>query len=330
MEAVQIGDRSYSPQPHTSSIGPRAEIAGQITPWRMVPAPLMVLLSIVSMQLGAALAKTLLVSYPAITVLGLRSAMAAGMLWLVARPTVSEYSRRQWFYALLQGTLTSGMILLFYSTIARLPLGIGMTITFLGPFAVSLLTSRKLIDIVWPVMALGGVALFAPAGGHGSISITGLLFGFGAAAAWGTYPLLTARTSSMFPGTTGLALATTFGALITVPLGVAFAGHMPLSLSLLGRGFLVAILATFIPFSLEFLALKRMSPRVFGILVSGDPAVAALMGYAVLHEHLRGRDWLGLVLVTLAAIGALAKRKDNNKVDEVSIQGSQERVTVSA
>ncbi len=330
MGAVQIRDNSYCSQPHTSGITSQAKIARVIRPWHLVPAPLLVLLSIVSMQLGAASAKMLLVSYPAITVLGLRSAMAAGMLWLVARPAMREYSRRQWFYALLQGVLTSGMILLFYSTIARLPLGIGMTITFLGPFAVSLLTSRTLIDIVWPVIALGGVALFAPAGGDGSLSTPGLLFGFGAAVAWGTYPLLTARTSSMFPGTTGLTLATTFGALITLPMGVAFAGHVPLSLSLLGRGFLVAILATFIPFSLEFLALKRMSPRVFGILVSGDPAVAALMGYAVLHEHLRGRDWLGLILVTLAAIGALAKRKDKNKVDEVSIEPSQDRVTVSA
>lgn len=274
----------------------------------VLPAPVLVLLSILSAQLGAAAAKTLLVSYRAITIVGLRTGVAAALLWLAARPAVHEYSRRQWAHAILLGVVTSGMNLLFYVAIAHLPLGIAMTITFLGPFAVALSASHKLADIIWPVLALASVVLFAPAREHGSLSLTGLAFAAGAAFAWGGYLLLTARTSSMFPGATGLTLATTFGALITLPLALAFSGPAPIDISLLGRGVAVALLSTFIPFSLEFLALKRMSARIFGILVSADPAVAALVGLTVLHEHLRGRDWLALGLVTFAGIGAMAQR----------------------
>ncbi|HEV2990921.1 MAG TPA: EamA family transporter [Candidatus Angelobacter sp.] len=249
-------------------------------------------------------------SHRAITVVGLRTAIAAAVLWLVARPSVREYSRRQWMNAILLGTVTVGMNLLFYCAIVRLPLGIAMTITFLGPFAVALLGSHKLTDMLWPVMALAGVVLFAPAIGHHALSTSGLLFSLAAATAWGIYLVLTARTSSMFPGATGLTLATTFGAVIALPVGLATAHPTSFEGALLLRGFIVAMLSTFIPFSLEFLALKRMSPRMFGILVSADPAVAALVGLAVLHESLSGREWLALVLVTVAAVGAMAQRKD--------------------
>ncbi|HEV2963226.1 MAG TPA: EamA family transporter [Candidatus Angelobacter sp.] len=268
-----------------------------------LPPPFLLLLSILSAQLGAASAKFLLVSSSPATIVLVRTGFAAIVLWLMVRPQVRQYTKQQWIHALLLGVVTAAMNVSFYGAIARLPLGIVITVAFLGPFTVSLLASRGAREFVWPILALAGVVLLSPFGAQKQLSVTGMTYALGAAAGWASYLLLTARTSAMFSGTTGLALAMTFGALGMLPFGLASGGKALLSASFLAKGFAVSILSTLIPFSLEFLVLKRMSPRTFGILVSAEPAVAALIGMIVLHEYLGVREWMALVLVSVAALG---------------------------
>ena len=268
-----------------------------------LPPPVVVLLAILSAQLGAATAKFLLVSAGPVSLVLVRTGFAAVVLWIMVRPQVRQYTKRQWIHAMLLGVVTAAMNVAFYGAIARLPLGIVITIAFLGPFTVSLFSSRGASEFVWPILALAGVVLLSPLGAQKHLSIPGLAFALGAAAGWASYLLLTARTSAMFSGTTGLALAMTFGAVAVMPFGLASGGKVLLSVSFLAKGFAVSMLSTLIPFSLEFLVLKRMSPRTFGILVSAEPAVAALIGMVVLHEYLGAREWVALVLVSVAALG---------------------------
>lgn len=274
-----------------------------------LPPPLLVLLSILSLQVGAAAAKILMVSSSAASIVFLRTAFAGIVLWFMVRPQVRQYTKTQWIHASLLGVVTVAMNLSFYAAIARLPLGIVMTVAFLGPFTVSLLASRRAIEFVWPILALAGVVLLSPIGAQKSFSVPGMAFAFSVAAGWASYLILTKRTTTMFSGTTGLALATAFGALVTMPLGLASSGKALLSLSLLTKGFAVSMLSTLIPLSLEFMVLKRMSPRTFGILVSVEPAVAALIGMVMLHEYLGARAWVALVLVSVAALGVTAQRE---------------------
>jgi len=274
-----------------------------------LPPPALVLFSILSAQLGAAVAKILLATHDAFSMVLLRTGFAAIVLWLVARPKLRQYSKRQWRYAAGLGLVIAALSLAFYESVSRIPLGIAMTIEFLGPLTVAMVASRKVNDLLWPMLALGGILLLAPIGALRSLSIPGLAFAFVAAAAWAAYLVLTKRTTAIFSGTTGLALAMIFGAMSILPFGLISGGKSLLSFSLLAKGFCVSMLSTMIPLSLEFLVLKRMSPRTFGILVSADPAVAGLIGVVILHEHLGLREWVALALVSAAALGVMSQEQ---------------------
>jgi inner membrane transporter RhtA len=264
---------------------------------------MMVLLAMISVQFGAATAKSLFAPLGAPGVVFVRIGFAALILWLIARPQVRQYSRHQWSSAIVLGIVIAMMNLLFYESLVRLPLGVAVTIEFLGPLAVALLGSRKLRDLVWIVLAFGGVLLLAPIGDLSGLDPIGILFACGAAAGWAAYILLTSRTSKLFTGTTGLALAMSAAALVMLPLGVISAGPALLSIPLLLKGVVVAMLSTTIPFSLEFLALKRIPPRTFGILMAAEPAIAALAGLLLLSEQPPLRALVALVLVSAATIG---------------------------
>jgi inner membrane transporter RhtA len=270
---------------------------------QLLPPPMMVLLAMISVQFGAATAKSLFAPFGAPGVVFVRTGFAALILWLIARPQVRQYSRHQWSSAIVLGIVIAMMNLLFYESLVRLPLGVAVTIEFLGPLAVALLGSRKLRDLVWIVLAFGGVLLLAPIGDLTGLDPLGILFACGAATGWAAYILLTSRTSKLFTGTTGLALAMSAAALVTLPLGVISAGPALLSIPLLLKGVVVAMLSTTIPFSLEFLALKRIPPRTFGILMAAEPAIAVLAGLLLLSEHPTLRALVALVLVSAATIG---------------------------
>lgn len=289
----------------------RLSVSGAPGVASFLPPPVMVLLSIVSTQLGGATAKALLATHTSFSLVLLRTGFAAVVLWVLAPPRLRQCSRSQWFSAAWLGLAIATLSLAFYQSISRTPLGITMTIEFLGPLTVALLGSRKTRDLIWPVLALAGILLLAPVGNLKSLSWVGLGFAFLGAAAWGTYLILAKQTTTLFFGATGLTLAMTFAAISILPVGLFSSGKSLLDVSLLANGLWLSLLSTIIPLSLEFLALKQMSSGTLGILMSGEPAVAALIGLIVLHEHLGWQAWAALALVSIAVFGVMSRDAKN-------------------
>jgi inner membrane transporter RhtA len=257
-----------------------------------------------STQTGAAIAKTLFDELGPAATAFLRVALAAVLLALIWRPRVAGHSRRDLGLAVAFGLVLSAMNLTFYEAIARIPLGIAVTIEFAGPLAVAIALSRRRLDALWVVLAATGILLLARGGGEGALDTTGVLLALLAAVFWASYILLSARAGQAFPGGSGLALAMLVGGAALVPIGVAGGGSELLDPRLLAAGAGVALLASAIPYSLELEALRRLPTQVFGILMSLEPAIAALVGFVILDEGLRTRDVAAILLVACASAGA--------------------------
>jgi inner membrane transporter RhtA len=269
---------------------------------RAVPAPAFVVVGIASTQCGGAVAKTLFDDLGPAATAFLRVAFAAVLLALIWRPRIERYSRRDLALAVAFGLALCAMNLTFYEAIARIPLGIAVTIEFAGPLAVAIVGSRRALDGLWVVLAAAGILLLARGGGD--VETTGVLLALLAGVFWAAYILLSARAGQAFPGGSGLAIAMVVGGVVLAPIGVAGGGDALLDPGLLAAGAGVALLASAIPYSLELEALRRLPPRVFGILMSAEPAMAALAGFLILGEGLRGRDVVAIALVASASAGA--------------------------
>lgn len=273
-----------------------------------VPPAGLVLLSIGSVQLGAAFSKQL---FPAIGAAGavlLRVGIAAIVLGLLWRPRWRSFSRVELVLVALYGLALAGMNGTFYAALAHLPLGAAVTLEFVGPLGVALAGSRKVADLLWVALAGAGVVLLAPMTGAG-LDALGVALALVAGGFWAAYILVGSRVGRRISGGTGLAMAMAVAAVVLLPVGVGGAGTRlldPRSL-LLGAG--VAILSSVIPFSLELEAMRRLPTRVFGILLSMDPAVAALVGLVVLHEALGPRELAAMALIIAASIGATLQRR---------------------
>jgi inner membrane transporter RhtA len=233
-----------------------------------------------------------------------RLAFATLLLVAIWRPSVAGRSRADLTTAAVFGLTLAGMNLCFYEAIDRIPLGIAVTIEFLGPLGVAVAMSRRRLDLVWVALAASGVALFADRGAGDALDTTGVVLVLGAAAFWAAYILMSARTGRAFPGGTGLTLAMVVGATVIAPIGVADAGGALLDPELLAAGAGVALLASAIPYALEMEALRRLPTSVFGILLSLEPGVAALAGLVVLDQGLGARDVAAIALVATASAGA--------------------------
>jgi inner membrane transporter RhtA len=275
------------------------EVAGRLL--GSVPPPGLLLGGIVSVQFGAALAKGLFPLVGAAGTAGLRLVFAAAVLLAVWRPTL-RLSRRQWLVVTAYGGVLGLMNLSIYEALQRLPLGIAVTVEFLGPLAIALAGSRRWLDAVWALLAGAGVVLLADIGG--GASLLGILFALAAAVCWASYILLGAKLGEATAGGSGLAIAMTIGAVVIAPFGVAEAGPALLDPVTLVIGAGVALLSSVIPYSLELEALRKIPPRLFGVLMSVEPAVAALAGVIVLHEALRPVQWLAIMCVVAASAGA--------------------------
>jgi inner membrane transporter RhtA len=194
-----------------------------------------------------------------------------------------------------------------YQSFARIPLGIAVTVEFLGPLGLAVASSRRLLDLLWVGLAGTGVALLARgaavAGGHGTVAI-GLAFGLLAAVSWAGYILLSKATGQRFPGSTGLTIAMVVAAVVITPVGVAAGRGALLRPGILLAGLGIGLLSSIIPYSLEMEALRRIPPRVFGIWMSLEPAVAALVGLVLLGQALAVREWLAIGCVMIACAGA--------------------------
>jgi inner membrane transporter RhtA len=271
-------------------------------------ALLLVAVAIGSVQFGAALARTLFdEAGPAGTVL-VRVAFAALMLALLWRPSLRGHSRDAWRLAIAFGISLAVMNFFFYLSLDRIPLGLAVTFEFVGPLGVALAGSRRPLDLAWVALAAGGIVLIA-APGTGDLDALGVLYALIAGAAWAAYILLAARTGRAFPGGAGLALAMCLAAALLVPVGVADAGDALLDAEVLLVGAAVAVLSSAIPYSAEFEALRLMPEHVFGVLLSLEPAVAALAGYLLLDQALGARELVGIAFVMAATAGAVARTR---------------------
>jgi len=260
-----------------------------------------VLTGIASVQLGAAFATKLFHHLgPAGTVL-LRVLFAAVVLCAIWRPRPRGHSARELRLAALFGLSLALMNLTFYEALARIHLGIAVTLEFVGPLSVALAGSRTRFDVLWALLAACGVALL---GGFGAPNVTGVVYALLAGGCWAAYILLNARVGRVFSGGGGLAIAMAVGTLPLIPVGIADAGGNLLKPGFLAAGFAVALLSSVVPYSVELEALRRIRPHVFGVLMSLEPAMAALAGLVVIGQGLSAVDVLAIGLVVVASAGA--------------------------
>jgi len=264
----------------------------------------LVLIGIASVQFGSALATTLFdEAGPAGTVL-LRTAFAALVLAAVWRPAMRGRGETTWRAVALYGVCLVGMNLCFYESLDRIPLGIAVTLEFVGPLTVAIAGTRSHRDVIWVVLAAAGVVLLAPGIGDG-LDALGVAFALTAGGFWGAYILIAARIGRGSAGLGGLSAAMIYATIILVPFGVADAGADLLHPGVLAAGLGVALLSSVLPYTVELEALRRLPERTFGVL-SLEPAVAALVGLIVLDQHLLGREIVAIALVVAASAGALS------------------------
>ncbi|MFC9297433.1 DMT family transporter [Streptomyces sp. NPDC057011] len=262
----------------------------------------------ISVQFGAALAVMIMPKAGAAGVVTLRLAAAALVLLLLCRPKLRGYSRSDWGTVVTFGLTLAGMNGLFYQAVDRIPLGPAVTLEVLGPLALSVIVSRRLVNLLWAGLALAGVVLLSGhggGGGFGALDPAGAAFALGAGAMWAAYIVFSARTGRRFPQADGLALAMAVAALISLPLGVIEAGSALLVPSTLALGVGVAVLSSVLPYTLELLALRRLPAPTFAILMSLEPAIAATAGFLVLNQALSALDALAIALVIAASMGAV-------------------------
>ena len=262
----------------------------------------LVIAGIASVQCGAAIAKDLFHLIPPTAMVWLRLLTSALIFLIAVRPRMAGRTPADWLVALGFGLSLLTMNWAIYQSFARIPLGIAVTIEFLGPLTVAVVSSRRPRDLIWVLLAGVGVALLGLT--PGKLSVIGTTFALVAGAAWACYILLSAETGRRWPGLSGLAVASVVGALALSGPSIAEAGAELLRPQILLLGLAVGVLSSVIPYSLELTALRRIPPRVFGILMSLEPAAAALAAMILLAEFLRWSQWLAVGCVVLASVGA--------------------------
>jgi inner membrane transporter RhtA len=262
----------------------------------------LVLCGVTSIQFGAALAATLFDDLGAAGVSLLRLGFAAVILVLLSRPHVRGRPAPELRLVVLFGLTLGGMNLFFYEALDRIPLGVAVTIEFAGPLAVAVATSRRRLDLVWAGFAALGIVLLSNPFGAG-IDGVGLVLILAAAGCWAAYILIAQRATRAWDGSEGLAVAMAIGALVPLVPGVVEAGTTLLEPQWLALGAAVALASSVIPYSLETEALRRLPANVFGVLMSLEPAVAALAGFLILGQALGARELVAMALVVTASVG---------------------------
>jgi inner membrane transporter RhtA len=268
-----------------------------------LPAVPAVLLSIVSVQGGAAIAKGLFPLLGAASTASLRIGLSAVVLLLVVRPRLSKLTPAQWRAVVPYGLALGLMNFLFYCALARVPLGLAVTLEFVGPLGLALVGSRRWVDVVWVVLAAAGIALIAPWGGRG-VDLLGLVLSLAAGGCWVLYIILGQRTAAVLPGQQAVAIGMLFATLPVLPFGVASGSLLLLTPHLLLLGLLLAVFSSVLPFSLEMQALRSLPTRTFSILMSLEPVAAALSGWLLLNERLTFGQWLAVGAIVVASAGA--------------------------
>lgn len=266
----------------------------------------------ISVQFGGALAVTLMPRAGALGVVTLRLLVAALVLMVLCRPKLRGHSRADWGTVIVFGVAMAAMNGLFYQSVARIPLGPAVTLEVLGPLALSVLASRRAVNLVWAALALAGVFLLG-GGGFSGLDPLGVVFALGAGAMWAAYIVFSARTGRRFPQADGLALAMAVAAVLFLPLGVVESGTKLLDPTVLGLGAAVAVLSSVLPYTLELLALRRLPASTFAILMSLEPALAAAAGFLILDQALSTAEAAAIALVIAASMGAVRTQVGRGK-----------------
>ena len=259
--------------------------------------------SIASVQFGSAFAARLFDQAGPGGIVFLRIALSGAILLAFARPSLRGRTGADLRAAVAFGIVLGSMNWSFYEALDRLPLGPAVTIEFVGPLAVAIAGSRRALDLLWVVLAGGGVALLAFRGDSHEITAAGVLLALVAATCWAAYILLSKRVGAAFEALDGLAIALGVSTLVVLPAGLVEGGTALTHADVLGGGFAVAMLSSLIPYSLEIVALRRLSAAAFGILMSLEPAFATLAGVLVLSEHLSAVLAIAIVMVIVASVG---------------------------
>jgi inner membrane transporter RhtA len=264
--------------------------------------PLLVVLSVACSQAGGAIARTIFGAFGPAGVLLLRMGFAALILAVTVRPRVRTWPVAAWRAAALLGTFSAGLTLLSYLAYDVAPQGVVVTASFVGPLVLTLVQTRRPADVLWAVLAGAGVVLLGLRTGA-DVPPLGLLLGLAAGACGAGYIVFSSRVGAAVPGVGGLAVSFTVAALLVLPFGARGASRAFSDPGLLAVAVSVALLSSVIPYGLELIALRTLPTRVFGVLMSLQPAGAAIAGFVVLHQHLGPAPIAALIVVTLAGVG---------------------------
>lgn len=277
------------------------------------------LISILSIQAGASLAKSLfpLVGAPGVT--ALRLALASLILIAIFRPWRLRFPRQQWLPLLIYGLALGSMNYLFYLAIRTIPLGIAVALEFTGPLAVALFASRRMVDVIWVLLVIIGLSFLLPVSSHlQHIDLTGAACALGAGVGWAVY-ILSGKYAGAEHGAASVSLGTLIAAIVFVPLGSIQAGELLWHWSILPLGIYVAVLSTALPYSLEMLALTRLPARTIGTLFSLEPAMGALSGLLFLGERLSLSQVLAILCIIIASAGATLSMRQKTKIKTINI-----------
>ena len=278
-----------------------------------------ILIAMMSIQSGASLAKSLfpLVGAPGVT--ALRIALGTLILVVIFKPWRLRFKKEQRLPLLFYGLALGGMNYMFYLSIQTIPLGIAVALEFTGPLAVALFSSRRPVDFIWVVLAVLGLWFLLPLGQSVSqIDLTGAALALGAGACWAVY-ILTGQRAGEEHGPATVALGSLIAAVIFVPIGMAQATDSIWQWSILPVGLAVAILSTALPYSLEMIALTRLPTRIFGTLMSMEPALAAISGMIFLGETLTLVQTLALCSIIAESMGSTLTMRPEPKVQKIDL-----------
>jgi inner membrane transporter RhtA len=263
----------------------------------------LLLLAIASFQAGASIAKTMFPLVGAIGMVTVRTVLGTAILAITMRPWRARIEPGTRWSLVLYGLSLGLMNLCFYCALSRIPLGIAVAVEFSGPLAVAVFSSRRALDFCWVALAVGGLLLLLPVAHPDSgIDPVGILYALGGGAFWALY-IIFGQKAGAGHGLQTVALGSIISTLVIAPIGLATAGSALWSRSILLPGLAVAILSTALPYTLEMFALTRLPARTFGILMSVDPALAAVFGLVFLNERLSGLQWVAIMLIIGASIG---------------------------
>ncbi|WP_285714103.1 MULTISPECIES: threonine/homoserine exporter RhtA [Proteus] len=279
---------------------------------------LLLLLSMLSIQSGASLAKSLfpVIGAPAVT--ALRLLLGTLILFFIFKPWRLKFTRKSIMPLFLYGLSLGAMNYLFYLALETIPLGIAVALEFTGPLAVAMFSSRRAIDFLWIILVIAGLGLLLPIGDniHG-LDPLGILYALGAGVGWALYIVFGQRAGKGY-GAATVSIGSLVAAFIFVPIGMLQSSpDIMFSWSILPIALAIAILSTAFPYTLEMIALTRLPAKTFGTLMSLEPCMGAFIGIIFLHEHLTLIQWIALAFIVLASIGSTATMKNKTKIEEI-------------